>query len=151
MNTVKTNFVISNNKNEILVNSLSIEQWIAKETKTRFKKFWGKRYKIKPVCAETVIGDGLQLVYLSTIDQIPHYWLIRIDSKIDIYEDDFNIETILEPLEDEFGRIDYYGCSYSEYRDLKKQKLIEYSTPAVAWGGGSWGLIVNMVTGEMGL
>lgn len=144
----------------LLVAGLSLEEWIAKETKPHYTRFWGDNILVKPVCAETILGDGQQLIYLGTIDQRPQRWYLRIDSKTDVYADDFNVENILQPLEDEFGRIEHYGCSASEFRSLKKEGYLDYDTykdyqqacryPAVAWSGGHWGLVVNMVTGEVG-
>lgn len=144
----------------LLVAGLSLEEWIAKETNPHYTRFWGDRILVKPVCAETILGDGLQLIYFGTIDQRPHRWYLRIDSNTDVYADDFNVEDILQTLEEEFGRIEHYGCSASEFRSLKKDGYLDYETyrdyqqackyPAVAWAGGHWGSVVNMVTGKVG-
>lgn len=144
----------------LLVAGLSLEEWIDKETKPRYTRFWGEKILVKPVCAKTIIGDGQQLIYLGTIDQRPHRWYLRIDSKTDVCADGFNVEDILKPLEDEFGRMEHYGCSASEFRSLKKEGRLDYDTykeyqqackyPTVAWAGGHWGFVVNMVTGEVG-
>lgn len=137
----------------------SMEECIAHETRKRKTVFWADEYEIEPVISETILGDGLQLAYISTIDQRPHYWLIRIDSKTDLSSDDFNIEDLLEILEDEFGRhpgcaidkedfdqhkmdkTEGFGCleDYDDYEEY--ESACEY--PAVWWGGGFWGTVVN--------
>ena len=144
----------------MLVAGRSMEQWIADETRKHKTTFWGEEYEIEPVIAETILGDGLQLAYLGTIDQRPNYWLIRIDSKTDLESDDFDFETILNPLEEEFGRHPSDWVDRDEFEAIKKAKgndthsdLDRYDTyeefesacayPAVWWGGGHWGSIVN--------
>ena len=139
----------------MLVAGRSMEQWIADETRKHKTTFWGEEYEIEPVIAETILGDGLQLAYLGTIDQRPIYWLIRIDSKTDLESDDFDFNTILDPLEEEFGRHPEMGwLTEEEFKGMKATgELDDYDTfeeynsackyPAVWWGGGHWGSIVN--------
>lgn len=146
----------------VLVEGLSLDQWIEKETTKRKVRWWGEEHEIEPVICETIIGDGLQLVYLSTIDQRPNYWLIRIDSKTIIDDGEFDFETILTPLEEDFGRVPDEGwLEESEFKELKEKGELEdfenvedYQSdckyPALSWAGGSWGLIVNMATGDVG-
>jgi len=152
--------------NVLLVAGLSLEQWIEKETKEITVKHWGVETTFTPVICDTVIGDGLQLVYLGTIDQRPHHWLIRIDSKTDIDDDDFDFEDILQPLEECFGRHPDCAVNEEDFYEYKKIKKIGYEDlddydsyeeyneacqyPAIWWGGGHYGLVVNMVTGDVG-
>lgn len=152
--------------NNVLVAGLSFEQWIEKETKERTVTHWGVKTTFSPVICDTVIGDGLQLVYFGTIDQRPYHWLIRIDSKTDIESNDFDIDTILEPLEECFGRHPDYYVDREEFEDYKKGKETIFSSlndyddyedyvsaceyPAIWYAGGHYGLVVNMVTGEVG-
>jgi hypothetical protein len=154
---------IENGAKVLLVAGLTMEQWIAKETTKRQTTWWGESCEIEPVICSTVFGDGLQLAYLGTIDQRPNYWLIRIDSKTDLNADDFNFETLLEPLENEFGRHPDFVIDKYEFDKLKKannSKVEDYENfeeyniscayPSVWWGGGHWGTVVNFGTGEIG-
>lgn len=148
--------------NPMLVAGRSMQEWILHETRKRETTFWGEKGVIKPVICSEILGDGLQLVYLVTIDQRPNYWLIRIDSKTNISDDDFDFETILEPLEEEFGRVPESGwLDKKEFKTLKSKGELEnydyykhYNSacqyPAISWGGGHWGMIVNFGTGEVG-
>jgi len=147
--------------NVLLVAGLSLEQWIENETKERTATHWTVKTTFTPVICDTIVGDGLQLVYLGTIDQRPYHWLIRIDSETDINGDDFDIETLLNPLEECFGKHPDYVHNEQEFFELKKNdELEEYDTfeeydsacqyPALWWNGGHWGVVVNMVTGEVG-
>lgn len=147
----------------LLVAGLSLEQWIENETKERTCAHWGVETTFSPVICDTIIGDGLQLIYFGTIDQRPYHWLIRIDSKTDIESNDFNIETLLEPLEECFGRHpENYYYDKEEFEEAKKvdETLQDYDDwehynsacqyPAVWYAGGHYGLVVNMVTGDVG-
>lgn len=147
----------------LLVSGLSIEQWIEKETAPRVAKLWGEGVEFSPVLCDKIIGDGQQLVYLGTINQRPYHWLIRIDSKTDIESDDFDFEDILLPLEECFGRQADY-ISEEEFEQSKADGDEEcnicetyeewtesnWNYPRIGWDGGHWGLIVNMITGEVG-
>ena len=147
----------------LLVAGLSLEQWIEKETAPRTAKLWGEGVEFSPVLCDEIIGDGQQLVYLGTISQRPYHWLIRIDSKTDIESDNFNFEDILQPLEECFRQ----GADYideEEFNQLKAdgdeecnicetyEEWLEanWNYPVIQWDGGHWGLVVNMVTGEVG-
>jgi len=93
---------------EDTIDGKTMQQWIEEETRERETTHWGQKSTIKPVIHSEIFGDGLQLCYLGTIDQRPNYWLIRIDSNIDVEAEDFDYEEILlNPLEEEFGR----GCA----------------------------------------
>ena len=145
------------------VSGLTLDEWIEKETSMRTAKLWGEGVDFEPVLCSEILGDGQQLVYLGTISQRPYYWLIRIDSKTDIESNEFDVEDILQPIEDDFGRqLDY--ISEEEFEQLKSEgedECVECETydnwiesnwnyPRIGWDGGHWGLVVNMLTGETG-
>lgn len=143
------------------VDNITMEELISSETEKRTVSFWGEEHEIQPVVCSKVLGDGLQLVYVKSIDQRPNYWLICIDSKTDINADDFDEETLLEPLEEEFGREpDYYCYSQEEFFEAKNNKhhpghdwtngydtYEEYEAafdfPCVWWQGGFYGTVKN--------
>lgn len=141
------------------VNGLTLEQWIAQETAPRHVSLWGEGFEFSPEICDKFLGDGKQLIYLGSIDQRPRYWLLRIDSKTDIEADDFDYESLISLVEECFGRFDEW-ISEDDFEDAKKDdpELEYYDTyedyeehnsyPRMNWGGGHWGLIVNMVTGE---
>lgn len=146
------------------INGKTMEEWISHKTRKRTVEFWGQEHEIQPVICSDVQGDGLQLVYVQSIDQRPNYWLLRIDSKTNVEADDFDIETLLEPLEEEFGmEPDYYCDSNEEFFEAKIDKhhlghdwAKEYDTyeeykaafdfPCVWWQGGFFGTIKNFGT-----
>lgn len=97
-----------------------------------------------PVCCPTIIGDGLQFVWLSSINQRPHIWYIRIDSSTDIEADDFDYDKLISTVEADFG------CYDDECED-NDQEDREYEYPMMDWGGGMWGLKYNCKTGEKDL
>ena len=152
-----------NKSKPLLVAGLSIEEWIAKETAPRIAKLWGEGVEFSPVICDEIIGDGLQLIYLGTISQRPYHWLIRIDSKTDIESDDFNFEDILQPLEECFSQGEDF-INEEEFEELKSKGDEEcvicetyeewlkanWEYPVIKWDGGHWGLVVNMITGEVG-
>lgn len=122
----------------MLVAGLTLDAYLKKETATRKASLWGTEVEFAPHLCETITGDGLQLVYLSSIDMRPYYWLMRIDSHTDISDDDFDWENeLLIPIEEECG-----GCNCDD--------LCECQYPQIRWGGGSWGMVANFRTGEKG-
>lgn len=143
------------------IDGKTLNEWISIETRKRRVSFWGEDFEIEPVICSEVQGDGLQLVYVQSMDQRPTYWILRIDSETNVENDDFDIETLLEPLEEEFGREPEYYChteedfinaqkdnkhpghdyanDYSSYEEYKKA----FDFPCVRWQGGFFGSIVN--------
>ena len=148
----------------VLVAGLSIDEFIKKETETREIEFWGQKHTITPALVSELHGDGLQVVWLSSIDTRPFYWVLRIDSSVDIENDESlskedqsnygSIEELLVQMtEEEYGNIDRYkendeGKYFDTYDDSVEP--FEYDTPMMSWGGGSWGLLANFKTGEAG-
>mgnify|MGYP006973006014 FL=1 len=136
-----------NKSKPLLVAGLSLEQWIAKETAPRTPSLWGQKYpEYSPYLCKNVIGDGLQLVYLGTINNRPYHWLILIDSKTDVSSDDFDFEDILQPIEEECG-----SCEGIDECESCQENGEECEYPNnISWGGGHWGMIVNFGTSEVG-
>lgn len=136
----------------------TLEEWIEYETRERITTHWGQPCKIKPVIHPEIFGDGLQLCYLGTLDQRPDYWLIRIDSSIDITTEDFDYdEILLTPLEEEFGRAENW-ISEDDFNEIKALQpdseiarqyddynhFLEWTDyPNLSWSGGYWGTVVN--------
>lgn len=106
---------------ETKIDGKTLNEWISIETTKRTVSFWGEDHEIEPVICSDIQGDGLQLVYVQSMDQRPNYWLLRIDSKINVEDDDFDVETLLEPLEEEFGREPENYC-YDEKEFIKAKK-----------------------------
>jgi len=123
-----------------IIDGLSMDEWIKKETEKRTPLLWGKKFpEYSPYLCETILGNGLQLVWLCTTDNRPYHWLIRIDSDTNVYND-FDFENILQPIEEECG-----SCSDDcECRDTEE----ECKYPIIKWSGGQWGMIVNFGSGE---
>jgi len=128
----------------VLVAGLTMEEYLKKQTAPKTITFWGTKYEFTPYLLDEIIGDGLQLCYLGSINSRPHYWLIRIDSKTDVSSDDFDFEDLLQPIEEECGRCDDDGCERCE------ENGTECEYPAISWGGGHWGMVANFATGQEG-
>ena len=130
----------------VLVAGLSLKEWISKETAPRIPILWGQKHaEFSPYLCENIIGDGLQLVYLGTINNRPYHWLILIDSKTGISSNDFDFEDILQPIEEECGRCIEDGCESCQ----ENGEECDYPNN-ISWGGGHWGMIVNFGTGDVG-
>ena len=143
----------------MLIDGKTMEQLIAEETSKQTGKFWGSKYEFEPVISKEILGDGLQLIYVGTIDQRPYYWLIRIDSKTDIESDDFDIYKIVAILEEEFGIPPECDVNEEEFNEYKKSEdsdlseLDNYDTyedyeqaceyPAILCNSAHWGCIAN--------
>lgn len=116
--------------------------------------FWGQEYTIEPEIIENIHGDGLQCVYLTPIDTRPNYYVLRIDSSIDIEDDFVNeidiCEMMLQMIEEEHDNIDDYEeihtgneTSY-RYEDEKPKTWDEVYFPTLHWSGGSWGVMCDV-------
>lgn len=147
---------------EMLIDGLTIDQLIERETKEQTVSLWGQKCTFTPVMVSEKHGDGLQVVYLSSIDTRPLYWLLCIDSSIDLSDNDSMNnedrstygtidELLVQMVEHEYGNIDSYeAMEDGRYYDPDDPSAdpFEYEYPMMCWGGGSWGLIANFKTGE---
>jgi len=114
----------------------NVEEAIKEETKEKIVSLWGDKVTFTPKIASKIIGNGKQLLRIATISQRPYYWLIRIDSKIDVaFDEDFDIESYIEILEEEFGRIDE--------EEMDSDKTNDELYPNLYYDGGSWESIYN--------
>lgn len=146
---------------ETKIDGKTLDEWISIEIRKRKVSFWGADYEIEPVICSKIQGDGLQLVYVQSMDQRPNYWLLRIDSKANVEDDDFDIEILLEPLEEEFGsepenycyneqefinakkHNKHPGHDYAQDYDSYEEYEKAFDFPCVWWQGGFYGSIVN--------
>ncbi len=146
----------------MLIDGLTIEELIKRETETHETTFWGRKITVTPALVDEVHGDGLQVVWLSSIDTRPHYYVLRIDSSIAV-DDDESLsdedkaeyrcvwEMLLRLIEEQYDNIDRYAeGDDGKYYDPDDGDIepFEYDFPMLNWGGGSWGLIANFKTGE---
>jgi len=121
-------------------------------TKEHEASLWGQKSTIKPCLIEGIHGDGLQLVYLEPIDTRPNYYVLRIDSAIDVKNDESMSnedqseygtvwEMLLRMIEEEYPNID----SFKENKDgtythcSDEDDVITGEFPCLSWSGGSWG------------
>jgi len=126
----------------MLVNGLTQEEYLTKETSLQKGKFWAVEYEFTPYLCETIIGYGKQLIYLGTLNQRPYYWLIMIDSNTDLSLENFDYEDILQLIEEECGHFRYDDKDYNE--DDCKYPMI------CCEDGIHWGMVVNFITGKEG-
>lgn len=130
-----------------------VETVIKYVTRKRNVEFWGESIEIEPCLIENIQGDGMQLIYLSPIDSRPNYYIIRIDSSIDVHTD-YEIEDypsieemLLQMVEEENENIDdleeHEDGLYYDPED-KTVEGVPYKFPMLSWGGGSWGQIEDL-------
>jgi hypothetical protein len=163
---------LETNKNLIESNSgdkinHSIENDILKfieyETREREVSFWGSVHTIKPQLIKEIEGDGLQVVWLQSINHRPNYYVLRIDSSHDVDSDDFDEEILLQMVELEFlnvddfeeieingkeiyvhvNYLDFDGCLNVPVEDALIKEEEDLCFPVFSWGGGSWGTYGN--------
>lgn len=73
---------------------------------------WGLEHEVTPVMISTGFGDAKQLLAFSTVNSRPKYYLILIDSKVDVetnaiyadFDDEFP-NCIYSAIADEFGDV----------------------------------------------
>lgn len=75
--------------------------------KSKNVEFWGKVHEITPVQIDKKFGDGKQCVYLAPINTRPNYYVIYIDSSIDISDglimDNYLNDGVFGQIEENYG------------------------------------------------
>lgn len=134
------------------LNNTQIQKVLDYHTEEYTAKLWGQPHDIKPCLIEKIHGDGLQLVALTPIDTRPNYYVLRIDSSIDLDDDDtLNkedreyygsiMELLLQMVEEDHINIDSYEeNNEGKYFDSFDETIepFEYEFPMLSWGGGYW-------------
>lgn len=134
---------------------------LEKELKPYDTRFWGEDCHISPAFVQDSDGDGLQLIWLSSIDTRPQFYILRIDSHWDVNSDDFDLEYMLTRISEEYEDADWYICidydndiyvkeGEEDNPDADRYTWDDLKFPMLRWGGGSWGLIKNFRTGKVG-
>jgi hypothetical protein len=146
------NLIEGSDKIECSIES-DINKFIEYETRERTVHFWGSDYKIKPQLVEEIEGDGLQVVWLQSLNERPDYKLLRIDSSHDVKADDFDYDWLIQMVENEFGdacefeQMEINGKYVYVYReDLDDDGNLNVPVEdacikdyVFSWDGGSWG------------
>ena len=122
----------------------------------RSVRFWGEDQLITPCLIKEEQGDGMQVVYLQPLDTRPNYYVLRIDSSIDIDIHTFFDEETKEEIDvcemllkmvkseqlyfDAFEELEVGGETM--YRMEEEDDLMSWDEvyfPTLHWSGGSWG------------
>lgn len=128
-----------------------INTYLAKQQEETVATLWGTSVKFRPYLLERIFGDGMKLIYFSTLDNRPYWWLVRVDSHTD---DDgwenFNEEEIYEAIEDECGcyEVDEDAKVDKDGYDKFGTKRIEGDYPQIdSASSAHWGLIADLQKG----
>lgn len=148
---------------EATINGLTLDAFLKKATASRTVSFWGTDYTVTPALVDEVHGDGLQVVWLSSINTRPNYYLLRIDSSIQLSNDEslsekdqYSYGTVMELLlhmvSEQYGDLCRYDVNkegkYFDPSDASVEPF-EYEFPMLSWDGGIWGLLANFKTGQV--
>ena len=108
---------LDQNKN-MEIQGLNIKDYAVKVQQETAPIMWAQRWgdNYNPKLCSKHLGDGLQFIWMSNIDQRPHYWIIRIDSQTDIKQD-FCWQEVEELVSDEFGLYSFDDEDYDEKTD----------------------------------
>lgn len=68
-------------------------------------RFWGRNYFVTPRLVSWIHGDGKKLIYFMPLNTRPDYYVLRIDSAMDLSSEEWYdlLETVYERIEDDFG------------------------------------------------
>lgn len=112
------------------------DELIKEHTEPRIPVLWGDKHEeyIPYLCNEE-IGDGKQLMYVQPLSYRPYNWLILVDSKTDFSSDDFDIEDILEVVEEECGTWSFMDEDYDDNKNYY---------PRINWNGGCFGILAKL-------
>jgi hypothetical protein len=81
-------------------------------TRKRKVRFWGRNYFITPRLVSWIHGDGKQVISFTPLNTRPNYYIVRIDSAVELGSDSFFdevLDKIYDAIEEEFG------CSPEEH------------------------------------
>jgi hypothetical protein len=126
-----------------------IQKAIAYHTETMVVHWWGEDHVITPALVEETHGDGMQLIHVTPIDTRPNYYVLRIDSGVDLENEIFSDhdkevygtikEMLLQMIEGEYDNIDRYEENEKGLYYDDETEPFEYEFPILSWGGGMWG------------
>lgn len=91
--------------------------WRARVERRYRTSFWGQHYFITPRLCSTIFGDGKQWVFIQPLNTRPNYYVVRVDSLLDLdvglpgpapdIRDLLEIEGgILDAIEEDYGAHD---------------------------------------------
>jgi hypothetical protein len=110
-----------------------LRRWRPRIERRTAESLWGKRRYVVPRLVPFLWGDGKQWIYLSPTNQRPAYYVVRIDSRVELSNwanDNALIDTCLDSILGEIG--DYFGEPYDD------EPLARW--PELDWtNGGEWG------------
>ena len=124
-------------------NGITKEDFLVKIQEEYIPELWGYKGDLyKPYLCKNTIGDGELLIRIIPLSTRPLKWFILIDSSTNFDDDNYDIEDILEIIEEECGR--WCWEEYENNENFDPQILY----PQILWDGGSYSKIVNFKTGE---
>lgn len=123
---------------------------VRREIRPYKNSLWGTSYVDADKLTPYMEGNGLQLVRVVTLSSRPFGYLVRIDSSHNVNADDFDMEIMLQNIEEYYGCGDDYeemeidGKSVYVYNDdidkdgnILEDAYIREDMPFY-WDGGSW-------------
>ena len=111
-----------------------LRRWRPRIERRTTTRFWGRRRFVTPRIVPFIWGDGKQWIYLSPINQRPNYYVVRIDSRVDLSNyatANAFIDTCLDSVLEEIGI--YFGERY-EGDSRAHWPELDY-TMGCEWGG----------------
>jgi hypothetical protein len=130
---------------------INTEELLEYLTRERTKTMWGQKTISYDCLIEAQHGDGKQLVYFQTMNSRPFYYIIRVDSSLDLDKDYNEIlpensdvyfdEMLMRMIEEEHDNIDKYeeteSGMYTCDQDREEGiKPFEYKWPMFSLGAG---------------
>ncbi len=108
----------------------------------RAARLWGQKHFITPRLLTMIFGDGKKVIWLSSINVRPAYWVVRIDSswciencwhpKDELKEPSEWLENVYQAIEEEFGT--------GEKEDGSLYATAKFPQACDLGCGTSWGL-----------
>src|SRR5882672_1344925 len=107
---------------------------------------WGQPHFVTPRLADWIHGDGLKVIYLTPIMTRPNYYVVRIDSKINL--DNFGkppvfVDEVLPELHESIE--DQYGRAHEEWEHDNGRTYHRHNPfPAMDDEGCAWGNLTTL-------
>lgn len=124
-----------------------IKQKIEELTKPEIVRFWGVDYDRQIAVCPEKLGDGLQLIGLSCNNTRPHWYILQIDSKTDMDNENLDVESFCEAFEGSFGRNE---CLNEDKGECSDNCMCDLDFPVTSFDAGyEWWLIENFGVEEL--
>lgn len=124
-----------------------MKRYLLKVQEQTTEYLWDNVVTFKPYLVKKKFGDGMCLIKFGCYDDLPYYWLVRVDSKILSREVCLDDEAVYQQIEEECGFYDKYEDEDIQDLDSDETKNT-YPYPIISrWSSAHWSIVADLRNG----